>query len=59
MDDFSVYRTSFDDFLSNHDRVLQMSEQTNVVLNWEKCHFMVNEGIVPGHKISERGIVGP
>jgi hypothetical protein len=26
------------------------------VLNWEKCHFMVNEGIVLGHKISERGI---
>ena len=24
--------------------------------NWEKCHFMVNEGIVLGHKISERGI---
>ena len=31
-------------------------EQTNLVLNWEKCHFMVNEGIVLGHKISERGI---
>ena len=24
--------------------------------NWEKCHFMVNEGIILGHKISERGI---
>ena len=24
-----------------------------IVLNWEKCHFMVNEGIVHGHKISE------
>ena len=32
------------------------SEETNLVLNWEKCHFMVNEGIVLGHKISERGI---
>ena len=53
MDDFSVYRTSFDDCLSNLDRVLQRYEQTNLVLNWEKCHFMVNEGIVPGHKISE------
>ncbi|KAK1631568.1 hypothetical protein QYE76_005883 [Lolium multiflorum] len=31
-------------------------EETNLVLNWEKCHFMVNEGIVLGHKISERGI---
>ena len=31
-------------------------EETNLFLNWEKCHFMVNEGIVLGHKISERGI---
>ena len=56
MDDFSVYGKSFDDFLSNLDRVLQICEQTNLVLNWEKCHFMVIEGIVLGHKISERGI---
>ena len=26
------------------------------MLNWEKCHFMVKEGIVLGHVISERGI---
>ena len=56
MDDFSVYGKSFDDCLSNLDRVLQRCEQTNLVLNWEKCHFMVNEGIVLGHKISESGI---
>ena len=31
-------------------------KRKNLVLNWEKCHFMVNEGIVLGHKISERGI---
>jgi hypothetical protein len=53
MDDFSIYGTSFDDCLSNLDRVLQRCEQTNLVLNWEKYHFMVNEGIVLGHKISE------
>ena len=56
MDDFFVYGTSFDDYLSNLDRVLQRCEQTNLVLNWEKCHFMVNEGIVLGYKISELGI---
>ncbi len=56
MDDFSVYGSSFDDCLSNLDRVLQRCEETNLVLNWEKCHFMVNEGIVLGHKISERCI---
>src|SRR3954470_1351911 len=36
--------------------LLQRCEETNLVLNWEKFHFMVNEGIVLGHKISERGI---
>ena len=56
MDGFSVYGSSFDDCLSNLDRVLQRCEETNLVLNWEKCHFMVNEGIVLGHKVSERGI---
>ncbi|KAL0413418.1 UNVERIFIED_CONTAM: Retrovirus-related Pol polyprotein from transposon opus [Sesamum radiatum] len=36
--------------------VLQRCEETNLVLNWEKCHFMVKEGIVLGHKVSYRGI---
>src|SRR4051812_21415077 len=53
---FSIYGTSFDNCLHNLDKVLQRCEETNLVLNWEKCHFMVNEGIVLGHKISERGI---
>ena len=56
MVDFFVYGSSFVDFLSNLVRVFQRCEETNLVLNWEKCHFMVNEGIVLGHKISERGI---
>ena len=25
-------------------------------MNWEKCHFMVEEGIVLGHRISSKGI---
>jgi hypothetical protein len=28
----------------------------DLVLNWAKCHFIVREGIVLGHKISEKGI---
>jgi hypothetical protein len=56
VDDFSVYGTSFDNCLHNLDKVLQICEETNLVLNWEKCHFMVNEGIVLRHKISERDI---
>ncbi|GJS45322.1 hypothetical protein Tco_0595443 [Tanacetum coccineum] len=36
--------------------MLARGEETNLVLNWEKCHFMVKEGIVLGHKISKAGI---
>ncbi|KAL0742243.1 hypothetical protein Bca4012_083756 [Brassica carinata] len=56
MDDFSVYGSSFSACLSYLCRVLQRCEDTNLVLNWEKCHFMVKEGILLGHKISEKGI---
>ncbi|XP_050902029.1 uncharacterized protein LOC127109949 [Lathyrus oleraceus] len=31
-------------------------QKTNLILNWEKCHFMVREGIVLGHKISYKEI---
>ncbi|XP_073153213.1 uncharacterized protein [Henckelia pumila] len=30
--------------------------EKNLVLNWEKCHFMLTEGIVLGHRIFEQGI---
>ncbi|GJT64176.1 reverse transcriptase domain-containing protein [Tanacetum coccineum] len=36
--------------------MLKRCEDTNLVLNWEKCHFMVKEGIVLGHKISKSGV---
>ncbi|KAJ9535506.1 hypothetical protein OSB04_un001362 [Centaurea solstitialis] len=56
MDDFSVFGNSFDDCLSSLDRVLARCEESHLVLNWEKCHFMVREGIVLGHKISKDGL---
>ena len=56
MDDFSAFGTSFGNFLANLEKVLQHCEESNLVLNWEKCHFMVQEGIVLGHKIFKRGI---
>nr|GEV18065.1 DNA-directed DNA polymerase [Tanacetum cinerariifolium] len=52
MDDLSVFRDSFSSCLSNLDKMLKRCEDTNLVLNWEKCHFMCKEGIVLGHKIS-------
>nr|GEY32875.1 reverse transcriptase domain-containing protein [Tanacetum cinerariifolium] len=38
------------------DKMLKRCEDTNLMLNWEKCHFMCKEGIVLGHKISKSEI---
>ncbi|GJX79731.1 reverse transcriptase domain-containing protein [Tanacetum coccineum] len=47
---------SFSTCLSQLDKMLKWCEDTNLVLNWEKIHFMVKEDIVLGHKISKSGI---
>ena len=56
MDDFSVLRKSFKSCLENLRQTLIRCEETNLVLNWEKCHFMVNDDIVQGARISKRAI---
>ncbi|GKC04578.1 reverse transcriptase domain-containing protein [Tanacetum coccineum] len=56
MDDFLVFRDSFSSCLSHLDKMLKWCEDTNLVLNWEKYHFMVKEGNVLGHKISKSEI---
>nr|GEY95369.1 reverse transcriptase domain-containing protein [Tanacetum cinerariifolium] len=56
MGDFLVFGDSFTSCLSHLDIMLQWCKDTNLVLNWEKCHFMVKEGIVLGHKISKNGL---
>ncbi|KAM5578073.1 hypothetical protein ABKV19_008411 [Rosa sericea] len=56
MDDFSVFGKNFDDCLNNLEIILKRCMETNLVLNWEKCHFMVKQGIVLGHIVSARGI---
>nr|GEY21006.1 reverse transcriptase domain-containing protein [Tanacetum cinerariifolium] len=56
MDDFSVFRNSFQTCLSHLEKMLKRFKDTNLCLNWEKSHFMVKEGIVLGHKISKEGI---
>ena len=55
MDDFTMYGSSFDQCLKNLETVLQRCQDKQLALNWEKCHFMVTEGIVLGHKISANG----
>jgi len=56
MDDLLVFGPSFDSCLENLDVVLKRCIDTNLVLKWEKCHFMVREGIVLGHRVSSKRI---
>jgi len=56
MDDFSIYGDSFNQCLHHLELVLQRYKEKNLTLKWEKCHFMVRQGIVLGHEISKREI---
>ena len=56
MVDFSVFRDSCEGCLENLRRVLERCQEKNLVLNWEKCYFMVTQGIVLRHIVSREGI---
>ena len=43
MDDITIYGSTFEECLANLETVLNICIEKNLVLNWEKCHFMVNE----------------
>jgi len=46
MDDFSGFGQSFDVCLKKINVVFKRCRETRLVLNWEKCQFMVRECIV-------------
>lgn len=56
MDNFLVYGSNFNNYLENLSKVLQRCEEVNLVVHWERCHFMVREVIVLGHLVSKHGI---
>ncbi|RVW66239.1 Retrovirus-related Pol polyprotein from transposon 17.6 [Vitis vinifera] len=56
MDDITIYGGSYEECLLHLEAVLQRCIEKDLVLNWEKCHFMVQQGIVLGHIISKNGI---
>ncbi|XP_058769279.1 uncharacterized protein LOC131643143 [Vicia villosa] len=62
MDDFSVFGKTFDMCLNNLDVALGRCIETNLILNWEKCHFMIlrlrskDEGTRKRRSSEERGI---
>jgi len=56
MDAFLIYVGAFDLCLDNLAKVLRRCKEVNLVLNWEKHHFMVQKGVVLGYVVSHRGI---
>ncbi|WJZ95307.1 hypothetical protein VitviT2T_014086 [Vitis vinifera] len=56
MDVITIYGSTFEECLVKLEAVLNRCIEKDFVLNWEKCHFMVQQGIVLDHIISEKGI---
>ena len=56
MDNFSIFGSSFESCLTNLEKMLHRCKEANLILNWKMFHFMVNEGVVLEHVVSERGI---
>jgi len=56
MDDFFIYGGTFNLCLENLIKVLHRCKEVILVLNWEKYHSLVQEGVVLGHVIFDRSI---
>ena len=56
MDDFSVFGDSYKGCLENFKENTEEMSREKLVLNWEKCHFMVTQGIMLGHIVLREGI---
>jgi len=56
MDDFTVNGDSFDECLHHLTLVLRHCIDINLMLNFKKCHFMVEHRPVLGHVVSLKGL---
>ena len=56
MDDFSVFGDDFDSCLAHLTKILEVCVKKQLVLSWEKSHFMVREGVVLRHLVSGKGL---
>lgn len=52
MDNFTAYADSLEEALGKLQKILERCKQAHVSLSTEKCHMMMNEGIVVGHLLS-------
>ena len=56
MDDFSIFGNDFESCLAHLTKILEVCVWKQLVLSWEKSHFMVQEGVVLGYIISGKGL---
>jgi len=56
MDDFTPYGCDFQEALTNLGKVLHKCIEMNLSLSPEKCEFLMTEGVVLGHLISQQGL---
>jgi len=56
MDDFNIHGDSFDECLRHLTLVLRRCIETNLVSNFEKCHFMVEHDVFLRRVVSAKGI---
>ena len=54
MDNFSIFGDDFDSCLAHLTKILEVYVRKQLVLSWEKSHFMVREGVVLGHLVSSK-----
>ena len=55
-DNLTIFGDSFYSYILNLEAVLTICEEKYLMLNWDKCHFMVPSGIIFRHVVSKRGI---
>ena len=55
-DDLKVYEKTFDECLLNLKKDLKRCIEKDLVLNWEKCHFLATSRVLLSHIISREGI---
>ena len=56
MNDFFIFGSTFDAYLEKLKNILKICIENNLVLSWEKSHFMVQERIVLEHRVSNYGL---
>ena len=56
MGDFFVFGNDFESCLAHLTKILKVCVRKQLVLSWEKSHFMVREGVVLGHIVSGKGL---